>query len=63
MNEIEHVFPLPDWEQHKLDEAKEEIVHPVARWVRRGLAENAWRAIAISMAAGLACGLVWGRRG
>jgi hypothetical protein len=62
MNEIEHVFPLPDLEQHKLDEAKEEIVHPVSRRLRRTLGENAWVAIAISVAAGLACGLAWGRR-
>jgi ElaB/YqjD/DUF883 family membrane-anchored ribosome-binding protein len=63
MNEIEHVFPLPDLEQHKLDEAKEEIVHPVSRRMRRALGENAWAAIAISVAAGLVCGWVWGRRG
>ena len=53
MNEVEHVFPLPDLEQHKLDDAKEEIVHPVSRRMRRGLRENAWMAVGISIAAGL----------
>jgi ElaB/YqjD/DUF883 family membrane-anchored ribosome-binding protein len=63
MNETEHVFPLPVFEQHKLDEVKEEIIHPISRRMRRALAENAWTAIAVSAAAGLVCGLAWGRRG
>jgi hypothetical protein len=63
MNELEHVFPLPEVARHKLDEAKEEIVHPISRRIRRGLAQNAWMAIGISMVAGLACGVMWGRRG
>jgi len=63
MNETEHVFPLAEPEQHKLDELKEEIVHPVSRRVRHALGRNAWMAVAISMAAGMACGFAWGRRG
>jgi hypothetical protein len=63
MNDTEHVFPLSELEQHKLDEVKEEIVHPVSRRMRRALGRNAWLAMAISMAAGVACGLAWGRRG
>lgn len=63
MNDREHFFPLPDVEQHKLDEVKEEVVHPLSRRVRRTLRANAWTAVAISMVAGFACGLMWGRRG
>jgi ElaB/YqjD/DUF883 family membrane-anchored ribosome-binding protein len=63
MNEIEHAFPLPELELHKLDEVKEEIVHPVSRRMRRLIGANAWTAIAISVAAGLVCGWAWGRRG
>lgn len=63
MNEIEHAFPLPDLEQHKLDEVKEEIVHPISLRLRRALGANAWMAVAISVAAGVACGFLWGRRG
>jgi hypothetical protein len=63
MNEIEHTFPLPELELHKLDEVKEEIVHPVARRMRRLAGANAWTAIAISVATGLLCGWVWRRRG
>ncbi len=62
MNEMEHVFPLPDVEQHKLDEAKEEIVHPVSRRVRRALVRNTWVAMAVATAVGLVCGWAWGRR-
>jgi ElaB/YqjD/DUF883 family membrane-anchored ribosome-binding protein len=63
MNDTDHLFALPELEQHKLDEVKEEIVHPVARRLRRFLAGNAWTAIAISATAGLVCGLVWRSRG
>ena len=63
MNDTDHLFALPECELHKLDEVKEEIVHPVSRRVRVFLGANAWAAIAISMAAGLACGLVLARRG
>jgi hypothetical protein len=63
MNELEHTFPLPDPEMHKLDEVKEEIVHPVLRRMRRLTGANAWTAIAISEAAGLLCGWAWRRRG
>lgn len=63
MNETEHVFPLPVSEQQLLDEVKEDIVHPISRRARRLLAENAWAAVAFSVAAGLVCGLAWGRRG
>jgi hypothetical protein len=63
MNESEHVFPLPELEQHKLDEVKEEIVHPFSRSMRRVMAANAWSAIAVSLAAGVVCGWLWRRRG
>jgi ElaB/YqjD/DUF883 family membrane-anchored ribosome-binding protein len=63
MNEIEHVFALPELEQHKLDELKEEIVHPVSRRMHRFIEANVWTAIAISVAAGLAFGYASGRRG
>lgn len=63
MNEAEHVFPLTEVEQHKLDEVKEEIVHPFSRRVRRSLERNVWWAMAISVTAGVACGFAWGRRG
>lgn len=63
MNDTEHLFPLPEVEQHKLDEVKEEVVHPLSRRMRRTLRANVWTAVAISMAAGLACGWMWGRRG
>jgi len=62
MNETEHVFPLTELELHKLDEVKEEIVHPVSRRVRRALGRNAWVAVAISIASGVACGMILGRR-
>jgi len=62
MNDSEHVFPLAELELHKLDEVKEEIVHPVSRRMRRALGRNAWLAVAISIAAGIACGWVCGRR-
>ena len=61
MNET--IFPLPDLEQHKLDEVKEEILHPVSRRLRQAWENNAWTVVAISVAAGVACGLMWGRRG
>lgn len=63
MNDTDHLFALPEPELHKLDEVKEEIVHPVAKRLRRFLAARAWAAIAISLSAGLACGFAWGRRG
>jgi len=63
MNETEHLFPLPEFEQHKLDEVREEVVHPKARRMRRTLNENVWTAVAMSVAAGLVCGWAWGRRG
>jgi len=63
MNETEHSFPLPEVEQHKLDDVKEEIVHPISRRARRALGKNVWMVVAISVAVGLACGLAWGRRG
>ena len=62
MNNPEHSFPLPDLVQHKLDEVKEEIVHPVSRRMRRAAGANVWTAIAISVAVGAVCGFVWGRR-
>jgi hypothetical protein len=62
MNDSEHVFPLAEIELHKLDEVKEEIVHPVSRRLRRALGRNAWLAVAISIAAGMACGWACGRR-
>lgn len=62
MNDTDHLFSLPEIEQHKLDEVKEEIVHPVARRTRRYLGTNAWTAIAISLAAGFVCGLALKRR-
>jgi hypothetical protein len=62
MNDSEHVFPLAELELHKLDEVKEEIVHPISRRMRRGLGRYIWPAVAISIAAGAACGWVWGRR-
>jgi len=62
MNEPEHAFPLPELEQHKLDEVKEEIVHPFTRRSRRFLGANAWTAIAISVAVGAVCGFAWGNR-
>jgi hypothetical protein len=62
MNETEHVFPLPELEQHKLDELKENIVHPVATRMRRRLSANTWTAIVAALAAGLFCGLICGRR-
>jgi|GEM_PF-4611843 len=62
MNESKHVFALPESEQHKLDEVKEEIVHPMAVRVHRFLAENTWTALAISAGAGVLCGLALGRR-
>lgn len=61
MNEIDHEFPLPEVEQHKLDEVKEEIVHPISRRARRVLQGNVWMAIGISVAAGVACGFLCGR--
>jgi len=63
MKDAEHSFPLSEMEQHKLDEVKEEIVHPISRRARRVLGEKVWMVMAISVAAGLACGLAWGRRG
>lgn len=63
MNEREHVFPLPEFELHKLEEVKEEIVHPTVTAVRRFLTENTWTALTIAAGAGLLCGLVLGRRG
>ena len=65
MNDTDHLFALPEFEQHKLDEVKEEIVHPVVTRMRHFLAANTWTAIAISATAGLACGFAWGwgRRG
>jgi ElaB/YqjD/DUF883 family membrane-anchored ribosome-binding protein len=63
MNEREHVFPLPEFEQHKLDEVKEEIVHSLTTRMHRFLLENTWTALAVSVAAGLVCGLALGRRG
>ena len=59
----EHEFPLPDVEQHKLDEVKEEIVHPISRRARRMLEGHVWVAIGVAVAAGAACGFLWGRRG
>jgi ElaB/YqjD/DUF883 family membrane-anchored ribosome-binding protein len=63
MNAPEHVFPLPEMEQHKLDEVKEEIVHPFSRRAHRFLGANAWTAIAISLAVGAVCGFALGKRG
>ncbi len=63
MNETEHVFPLPEIEQHKLEEVREEIVHPLSRRTRRFLGANAWTMIALSVMAGVVCGLACGRRG
>jgi len=63
MNDTEHAFPLPEPEQHKLDEIKEEIVHPFSTRMRRVIETNAWTATAIATAAGLVCGLAWGRHG
>ena len=63
MNDTEHVFPLPELEQHKLDVVKEEIAHPLSRRMRRVMEANVWTALAVSLAAGVMCGLAWGRRG
>ncbi len=63
MNETEHVFPLPELELHKLEEVKEEIVHPFSRRPRRFLGANVRTMIALSVIAGFACGLACGRRG
>ena len=63
MNDTEHVFPLAEYDQHKLDEVKEELVHPISRRMRRALARNAWFAVTIGVVAGVACGFAWGRRG
>ena len=63
MNESEHTFPLTDMEQHKLDEVKEEIVHPISRRARRVLQGNVWVAIGVAVVVGAACGFLWGRRG
>jgi ElaB/YqjD/DUF883 family membrane-anchored ribosome-binding protein len=62
MNDTDHLFSLPEVEQLKLDEVKEEIEHPFAIRLRRFLSAKAWTAIAISATAGLVCGLAWGRR-
>ena len=61
MNDTEHVFPLPELEQHKLDEVKEEIVHPFATRAHRFLSANAWTAIAVSVAVGVVLGFAVGR--
>ena len=62
MNDTDHLFALPEVEQHKLDDVKEEIMHPIARRARRSFGANVWKGIAISVAAGFLCGLALGHR-
>jgi ElaB/YqjD/DUF883 family membrane-anchored ribosome-binding protein len=72
--EILHVFPLPEVEQHKLDEVQEEVahlpVHPTVRIKQQSAVRivdafvraNVWKIIGVAAAAGLVCGLECGRR-
>ena len=62
MDEIEHVFPLPEVEQHKLDEVKDEIDSPPLRRLDRFVRSHAWKTMGLSLAAGILCGLLWARR-
>jgi len=63
MNEIEHAFPLPEVEKHKLDEIEQEIKgRPVMKRLRDFARANTWHAVAFSVVAGLFCGLALGRR-
>ena len=63
MNESEHAFPLPEREQVKLNEVKDEILHPISRRIRRYTGENTWKLIAVSVLAGAVCGWALGQRG
>lgn len=62
MNETDHVFPLPELEQHKLDEMKEELVHPAAARRPNDLVrKHIWKMAGLALVTGTVCGFLFGR--
>lgn len=65
MNEIEHAFPLPEAEAHKLDEMKLDTGKPPAAPPQQRfdskLRRNIWKLAGTALAVGLVCGFFYGR--
>jgi len=62
MNDGEHTFPMPETARHKLDDVKEEMVHPKSRRLRREFQQDPWPVMALAAATGLLFGLMLRRR-
>ncbi len=58
MNDLEHTFPLPEFEAHKLDEVKESITgHRPTRSAAAFAQTTPWVLVILGAAGGLLLGL------
>jgi len=61
METLEHTFPLPEVEVHKLDELTGQLPSG-ASWAKEYVSNNAWMMVGISALVGCLLGYFWPRK-